>query len=166
MSLDTLTDLFVHELRDVLDAEKQIIKALPKMAKTAATEELKAAFEEHLEVTEKQVERLERIFQELGKPARAKKCLAMTGLMEEGSELMKEDADEQVMDAALIGAAQKVEHYEIAAYGTLATYAKQLGMEDAAALLEETLEEEKAADVKLSELADQINAEAQDVEDE
>ena len=166
MSLETLTDLFVHELRDVLDAEKQILKALPKMAKTAASDDLKAAFEEHLEVTQKQVERLEEVFKLLDKPARGKKCLATAGLLEEASELMKEDAAPEVMDAALIGAAQKVEHYEIAAYGTLATYAKQLGMEDAAALLEATLEEEKAADEKLSELAEQINAEAQDVEDE
>ncbi len=166
MSLQSLSDLFVHELRDVLDAEKRILKALPKMAKAASSEDLKAAFEEHREETEKQVERLETIFGQLGKPVRAKKCLAMTGIIEESTELMKEDADEQVMDAALIGAAQKVEHYEIATYGTLATYAKQLGMDDAAALLEETLEEEKAADEKLSELAGEINLEAQDVADE
>jgi ferritin-like metal-binding protein YciE len=166
MSLENLSDLFHHELRDTLDAEKQILKALPKMIKAASSEDLKAAFEEHLEVTETHVKRLEKVFSQIDKTARGKKCLAMAGIVEESGELMKEDADEQVMDAALIAAAQKVEHYEIATYGTLVAWAKQLGLEDAAALLEETLAEENEADDKLTELAAEINAEAQDVGDE
>jgi len=160
MSLASLEDLFLQELKDTYDAEKQILKALPKMAKAVESEELRAAMEEHHAVTEKQVERLEEIFQMLDKPARGKKCLAMEGLLKEGSELLKEDAEPAVLDAAIIAAAQKVEHYEIAAYGTLATYAEILGYEDAKELLGETLEEEKETDEALTEVASQINFEA------
>jgi ferritin-like metal-binding protein YciE len=161
MSVSTLEDLFLHEIKDIYDGEKRLLKALPKMAKAASSEELKAAFEEHLAVTEQQVARLEQIFADLGKPARGKKCMGMEGLIEEGSELMKEDAEEPVMDAGLIAAAQKVEHYEIATYGTLATYAKILGLDNAHKLLKATLAEEKETDEKLSELASQINFEAE-----
>lgn len=160
MSLASLEDLFLQELKDTYDAEKQILKALPKMAKAVESEELRAAIEEHHAVTEKQVERLEEIFQMLDKPARGKKCLAMEGLLKEGSELLKEDAEPAVLDAAIIAAAQKVEHYEIAAYGTLATYAEILGYGDAKELLGETLEEEKETDEALTEVASQINFEA------
>jgi ferritin-like metal-binding protein YciE len=160
MSLGTLEDLFLQEIKDIYDAEKQILKALPKMAKAVESEELRAAIEEHHTVTEKQVERLEEIFQMLGKPARGKKCAAMEGLLKEGSELLKEDADPAVLDAAVIGAAQKVEHYEIAAYGTLATFAEILGYEDAKELLGQTLEEEKETDETLTQVASQINYEA------
>jgi ferritin-like metal-binding protein YciE len=162
MSLDNLQDLFEDELKDVLSAEKQLVKALPKMAKGASSEELKAGFEEHLEQTKMHVDRLEQVFQLLDKTPRAKKCVAMEGLIEEGSELLKEDVEPDVMDAALIAAAQKVEHYEIATYGTLITWAKQLGLDEAAEILGQTLEEEKETDVKLTELAESgINAAAE-----
>jgi ferritin-like metal-binding protein YciE len=166
MSLASLEDVFLHELKDVYDAEKQILKALPKMAKGVESEELRAAFEEHRDVTEKQIERLEEIFEMIGKPARGKKCPAMEGLLKEGNELLKEDAEPQVLEAALIGAAQKVEHYEIAAYGTLATYAEILGYEDAKELLGQTLEEEKETDEKLSQIASEINFEAAEADEE
>ncbi len=162
MSAETLHDAFEEELKDVLSAEKQLLKALPKMAKAASNEDLAAGFEEHLEQTKGQIERLEKIFQMLDKTPRAKKCKAMEGLIEEGSEIMEEDAEPQVMDAMLIAAAQKVEHYEIATYGTLVTWARQLEMEDAAELLQQTLDEEKQTDVKLTELAEAgINAAAE-----
>jgi ferritin-like metal-binding protein YciE len=166
MSLSNLEDLFQHDLRDTLDAEKQILKALPKMAKACTSEELRAAFEEHKVVTEKQVERLETIFESLGKAARGKHCHGMEGLLKEGEEMIKEEEPSPVLDAALIGAAQKVEHYEIAAYGTLATYAKMLEMDDALALLAETLEEEKATDENLTALASEINMVAEQEEAE
>jgi ferritin-like metal-binding protein YciE len=166
MSMMTLDDLFLNELKDVYDAEKRITKALPKMAKAAETEELREAFEAHLEETRGQIERLERVFKMLDKPARAKKCAAMEGIIEEGKELMEEDAEPAVADAGLICAAQKVEHYEIAAYGTLVTWAKILGQDKIARLLEETLEEEKATDEKLTEIAGEINYEATDEEEE
>jgi ferritin-like metal-binding protein YciE len=166
MSLASLEDLFLQELKDIYDAEKQILKALPKMAKGVESEELRTAIEEHHAVTEKQVERLEEVFQMLDKPARGKKCVAMEGLLKEGSQLLKEDAEPQVLDAAIIAAAQKVEHYEIAAYGTLATYAEILGYEDAKELLGETLEEEKETDEALTEIASQINYEALEEGDE
>jgi ferritin-like metal-binding protein YciE len=154
--------LFVHELKDIYSAEKQLVRALPKMAKAASSADLKAAFEEHLEVTKAQVERLEEIFASLEIGSRGPKCEGMAGLIEEGSSLMEKDAEPAVLDAGLIASAQKVEHYEIASYGTLLTYARQLGHEDAAALLEETLAEEKETDVKLTELAEtEINAEAE-----
>jgi ferritin-like metal-binding protein YciE len=154
MSLQTLHDLFEDELKDILSAEKQLLKALPKMAKAATNEDLAAGFEEHLEQTKTHVERIEKIFELLDKAPRAKKCKAMEGLLEEGSDLMEEDAEPDVMDAALIGAAQKVEHYEIATYGTLVTWARQLEMEKAADLLQATLDEEKETDLKLTELAE------------
>jgi ferritin-like metal-binding protein YciE len=165
MSLASLEDLFVQELKDIYDAEKQILKALPKMAKATESEQLRAAIEKHHSVTERQVERLEEVFQLIDKPARGKKCVAMHGLLEEGSELLKEDAEPSVLDAAIIAAAQKVEHYEIAAYGTLATYAELLGYVGAKELLGQTLDEEKETDETLSQIASKINFEAVD-EDE
>jgi ferritin-like metal-binding protein YciE len=166
MSLANLKDLFLHELKDIYDAEKQIAKALPKMIKAVSSDELRSALEEHHGVTEKHVERLEQIFGQLGKPVRGKKCLGMEGLLKEGSDFLKEDAEDAVRDAGIIGAAQKVEHYEIAMYGTLATYAKLLEMEEASTLLEDTLAEEKEADETLSELASKINVEAEQEEGE
>jgi ferritin-like metal-binding protein YciE len=157
-----LEDLFLQELKDVYDAEKQILKALPKMAKAVDSEELRDALEHHHAVTETHVDRLERVFEMMEKPARGKKCAAMEGLLKEGSELLKEDAEPAVLDAAIIGAAQKVEHYEIAAYGTLATYAKLLGYGDAKELLGQTLEEEKQTDETLTGIASDINLEAAD----
>ena len=162
MKLESLQDLLVHELKDLYSAENQLVKALPKMAKAAESEDLKAAFEEHLEVTKTQVERLETIFEELGVSPKGKKCKAMEGLIEEGSELISEDGEASVKDAALIAAAQKVEHYEIAGYGCARTFAQLLGMEKAAELLQETLDEEGETDKKLTELAETvINVEAQ-----
>ncbi len=161
MALDSLRELLVDELRDLYDAEKQLLKALPKMAKGCSAPELRAAFEEHLEVTRGQVTRMERVFEALGEKARGKKCKAMEGLIEEGGELLEEDADPAVLDAALIGAAQRVEHYEMAGYGTVRTFAKLLGENQAAELLQETLDEEGEADKKLTELAETvINVEA------
>jgi ferritin-like metal-binding protein YciE len=153
MKLDTLENLFVHELKDLLSAEKQLVKALPKMAKGAASEALRTAFEEHLEQTKGHVERLEKIFQLLDKPARAEHCKAMEGLVEEGSDLLEEEGAPMVKDAALIGAAQRVEHYEISAYGTARTLAELLGKNEAVDLLQQTLDEEKETDEKLTELA-------------
>jgi ferritin-like metal-binding protein YciE len=153
MKMETLQDLYMDELRDIYDAENQLVKALPKMAKAATNDELKAAFEQHLEQTQEHVSRLERIFEELGEKPKGKKCEAMKGLVEEGKQMMEEDADEDVMDAALICAGQKVEHYEIASYGTLRTYAEMLGFDDQADLLQETLDEEKDTDENLTELA-------------
>ncbi len=161
MAMRTLEDLFLDELKDIYDSEKRITKALPKMAKAASTDELREAFQSHLRETEQQVKRLEQIFELLEKPARGKKCEAMEGLIEEGKELMEEDADEAVLDAGLICAAQKVEHYEMAAYGTLVTRSKILGYNRATKLLEQTLAEEKAADEKLTEVAGEINFEAE-----
>jgi ferritin-like metal-binding protein YciE len=153
----------VDELKDLYNAENQLVKALPKMAKAAASDELRTAFEEHLQETENQVERLETIFKQLDESPKGKKCQAMVGLIEEGKEMIDADAEDAVRDAALIAAAQKVEHYEIAGYGTVRTYAQLLGLEDAAQLLQETLEEEAAADEKLNDLSKNINAEAQSV---
>lgn len=167
MKIETLQELYLDELRDVYDAENQLLKALPKMAKTATNEELKAAFEQHLEQTQEHVSRLERVFEELGEKPKGKKCEAMKGLIEEGKGMMEEDMDEDVMDAALICAAQKVEHYEIATYGTLRTYAEMLGFDDQADLLQETLDEEKDTDENLTELAVScINLEAEEGESE
>jgi ferritin-like metal-binding protein YciE len=154
MSLDSLEKLFLEELKDVYNAEKQILRALPKMAKTAESPELKQAFTKHLKETEGQVQRLERIFRELGQAARGKKCKGMEGLLEEGKEVLEEDGEPAVIDAALIASAQRVEHYEIAAYGCLRTYAQLLGYSQAEQLLQQTLEEEEAADRKLTELGE------------
>jgi ferritin-like metal-binding protein YciE len=162
MSAKNLEELFLHELKDVLDAERQITKALPKMAKAAENEDLQAGFEEHLAQTEEQIGRLETIFQTLDKAARGKHCAGMEGLLTEGEEMMKELEAGPVRDAAMIGAAQKVEHYEIAAYGTLVEYAKLLGMDDAVELLHTTLEEEKQTDEKLTQVASEINLVAQE----
>jgi len=162
MKLQSLHDLYVEELKDLYSAENQLLKALPKMAKAATAEPLREAFEEHLEVTKQQVERLEKIFEALGKTPKGKKCVAMEGLIEEGSEMIqKKDIEPEVLDAALIAAAQKVEHYEMAGYGTVRTYAKLLGEDEAAELLQETLNEEGEADEKLTSLAEsQINLDA------
>ena len=164
MSLDSLQDLFLDGLKDIYDAEKQLLKALKKMVKSANSDELKEAFESHLQETEGQVERLEQVFETLGKAARGKKCAAMEGLVEEGSEIMSEDGAESVLDAALIGAAQKVEHYEIATYGTLSAWAKQMGEKEIVKLIEANLAEEKAADKKLSEIASALNFEANEAD--
>jgi ferritin-like metal-binding protein YciE len=162
MSLDTLESLFVAELKDLLSAEKQLLKALPKMAKGAASEALQAAFEEHLEQTKGQVERLEKVFKLVGKAPRAEHCKAMEGLIEEGADLLAEEGDPAVKDAALIGAAQKVEHYEISAYGTARTLAELLGLDKAVKLLQETLDEEKETDENLTKLAmSEINPQAE-----
>jgi ferritin-like metal-binding protein YciE len=154
MSLDSLEKLFVDELKDIYNAEKQITKALPKMAKAAESPELQQAFTKHLKETEGHIERLERIFQELGQAARGKHCKGMEGLIEEGKEKLEEEGEGAVIDAALIAAAQKVEHYEMAAYGCLRTYAQLLGHQQAAKLLEQTLAEEEATDKKLTELGE------------
>ena len=161
MELETLQELFVGELRDLYSAENQITKALPKMAKTATSEGLKKGFLEHLEQTKGHISRLEFIFVELDESPKGKKCKGMEGLLTEGSELMNEDAEPEVMDADLISAAQRVEHYEIAAYGTVRTYAELLGLKKAAKLLQETLDEEKETDQKLSGLAQAINVAAE-----
>lgn len=162
-----LNELFVEELKDILDAEKQLVKALPKMAKAATSEKLQGAFTEHLEQTKGQVERLEKVFQSLDVAARGKHCAAMEGLVEEGKEVIEDDLEDAVRDAALIGAAQKVEHYEIASYGTLIAHARLLGRDDAVSLLQETLDEEKQTDENLTELAEsEINIEAEAEEEE
>ena len=161
MSLDSLQSLFLNELKDVYHAEKQLLQALPRMAKAAESPDLQEAFTTHLKETEGQVQRLERIFKELGQAARGKRCKGMEGLIEEGKEVMQEDGEAPVIDAALIASAQRVEHYEIAAYGCLRTYAQLLGLENAARLLAETLAEEEAADEKLTAIGERsVNAEA------
>jgi len=162
MEMNNLQDLLVDELRDIYSAEKQILKALPKMAKKAWNPDLKSAFEEHLDQTEGHVDRLEQIFDQFGKKTTGKTCAAMKGLVEEGQEIMSEDMEEDTMDAALIAAAQKIEHYEIASYGTVRTWAKMLGEKDVVSLLQETLDEEGQTDKRLTKLAvSSINLEAQ-----
>ena len=153
MSITTMEDLFVNELRDLYHAEKQILKALPKMRRAASSELLRQAFDTHLEETRGQLEKLEQVFALLDLGRRARRCEAMEGLITEGNEVIEEIEDPQVRDAGLIVAAQKVEHYEIAGYGSVIAMARQLGREDAAALLEAILRQEKATDRKLSELA-------------
>lgn len=161
MKLNTLEDLFVHELKDLYSAENQLVKALPKMAKASSNQELKGGFEGHLKQTKEHVARLERIAEQLGKKLAGHKCKAMEGLVEEGAELIGEDAEDAVRDAGLIGAAQRVEHYEMAGYGTARALAKQLGHNDIAKILGQTLQEEKETDEKLTELAESsVNAEA------
>ena len=157
----TLDDLFLDTLKDIYYAERQILKALPKMAKAATSPELKAGFEQHHTETEGQVERLQQVFEILGKPARGKTCDAILGILEEGKEIMDEYKGAVALDAGLVAAAQAVEHYEIARYGTLVTWAKQLGHNDIAELLSATLEEEKSTDSKLTKLATSaVNAKA------
>jgi ferritin-like metal-binding protein YciE len=161
MELASLRELFVEQLQDLYSAENQIVKALPKMIKAANSEQLKAGFQEHLRQTEQQVKRLEQIFDRLDEDAEGKKCKGMEGLLKEGEELMKEDAAPEVLDAGLISAAQHVEHYEIAGYGTVRTYAELLGDQEAVRLLQSTLDEEKETDVKLTKLASKINVQAE-----
>lgn len=161
MTITTFDDLFLHTLKDVLYAERKILKALPKMEKNATSEKLKAALSSHKDETEDQILRLEEVFDLLGKPARGAKCDAMLGLLEEAEGLMSEIEDPETMDAAIISLAQAVEHYEIARYGTLVQWAKQLGHTKAADLLKETLDQEYAADKALSKLAEtKVNAAA------
>lgn len=160
MKANSLRELYLGELRDLYDAEHQIIKALPKMISKTSSDELKSALTEHLEVTRQQAERLEQIFQNMGEKAKTEKCHGVEGVIKEGGELLKETDDEDVRDAAIISAAQKVEHYEIASYGTVRTWASLLGEQEAADLLEQTLNEEKEADEKLNEIAESVNIEA------
>ena len=155
--MENLADLFYEELRDVLSAERQLIKALPKMAKKCNSEELRAAFEKHLAETEAQAERVERAFEDTGKAARAKTCEAMKGLITEAESMMKEKGSPEVMDAALIACAQKVEHYEIATYGTLCTWAEALGYTSALDLLKQNINEEENTDKALTQLSKTIN---------
>jgi ferritin-like metal-binding protein YciE len=166
MQKDSLRELYIDELRDLYNAETQLVKALPKMAKGAANEQLREAIEDHLRETSEHVSRLEQIFEQLGEKPSGKKCLGMEGLVKEGSETLKEDFSEAVKDAAIIGAAQRVEHYEMAGYGTVKAFAELLGEDEHISLLEQTLEEEKMADQKLSQLAEQINPQAAQAEGE
>ncbi len=156
MELNDLQDLYTSELKDLYSAENQILKALPAMIKAASSDELKSAFEEHLSQTEEQVKRLETIFGKLGEKPSGKVCHGMQGVIEEGKEMIKEDATPEVKDAGLISAAQRVEHYEMAGYGSVRTYADMLGDKDAAKLLQTTLEEEAQTDKKLSQLANSL----------
>jgi len=153
MKMRTLQDLFVHEIKDLYSAEKQLLKALPKMAKAATNEELRTGFETHLAETEEHVNRLEAIMEALEIPNRGPKCKAMEGLLEEGQEVLDAEMEDDVRDAALIAAAQRVEHYEIAGYGCARTFAEQLGHGESARRLQETLDEEKATDEKLTQIA-------------
>ncbi|MBC5991579.1 YciE/YciF ferroxidase family protein [Pontibacter cellulosilyticus] len=162
MKLNNLKDLLIHELKDIYNAEQQITKALPKMIKECSSDKLKQAFQDHLQVTEKQIQRLEKVFDMIGEKATGEKCKAMEGIIKECESMMSERADKSVMDAALIACAQRVEHYEIAAYGTVRTYANQLGMRDVVQQLEMTLEEEKQTDALLTQIAEQaVNIKAE-----
>ena len=160
MKIENLRDLWIDELKDLYHAENQILKALPRMAKAAVDDTLQSAFEDHLEQTRGHVKRLEQVFDLIDVPAKGKPCKGMAGIIAEGKEMLDMDLPEPVGDAALIAAAQRVEHYEIAAYGTVRTYAEILGETDAAELLEATLNEEKETDETLSEIAEQVNPEA------
>jgi ferritin-like metal-binding protein YciE len=172
MKIENLEQLLIEELKDVYDAEKQLVRALPKMAKAANSEELREAFTDHLEQTKTHVQRLEQAFEMLGAKAKGKSCAGMKGLIEEGQEVMDQDATEELLDCALIGAAQRVEHYEIAAYGTARTFAERLGHDDVAELLQQTLTEEEEADEKLTGISETLlenvegSAEAEEEEDE
>jgi len=161
MAKGSLRELYIDELRDLYSAETQLTKALPKMAKASSNSELREAFEEHLRQTSEQVSRLEEIFDMLGEKPTGKKCLGMEGLVKEGAETMREEYEGAVMDASIIGAAQRVEHYEIAGYGTAREFAQILGEDEHVSLLEQTLEEEKQTDQKLTQLAEEINPQAQ-----
>lgn len=161
MKIKSLDNLFIHELKDLYSAEKQMVQGLQKLAKKASREELRAAFEQHLEETRGQVERLEKIFAELDWSPRGEKCEGMAGLIQEAEGVMEDTEDPDVLDAALIAAAQKQEHYEISGYGTARTYAQMLGNQEAARLLQQTLDEESAADERLNKLAEgMVNWEA------
>ncbi|HEY4739048.1 MAG TPA: ferritin-like domain-containing protein [Candidatus Acidoferrales bacterium] len=166
MEQNSLKELYIDELKDLYNAENQLVKALPKMAKAAESDELRKGFEEHLEQTRGHVSRLETIFKGLDESPKGKKCKGMEGLIEEGSEMISEHDESEMRDAGLISAAQRVEHYEIAGYGCVKTYASLLGFDDAVKLLEQTLEEEKETDQKLTELAENINVEAMSGEDD
>jgi ferritin-like metal-binding protein YciE len=161
-----LKKLYIDELKDLYNAENQLVKALPKMAKAASSDELRQGFEDHLEQTKGHVQRLERIFQGMGESPKGKKCKGMEGLIEEGSEAMEEGYEGSVLDAALIGAAQRVEHYEIAGYGTVSSIAETLGESDHVSVLKQTLEEEEQTDAKLTELAGLINTQANEIGEE
>ncbi len=161
MKLNSMEDLFIDQIRDLYNAEGQLLKALPKMIKTASSPELRSALEHHLKETEGHVRRLEEIFEKCNLRARGKTCEGMKGLIEEGSEVLSADGEPAVLDAALIAAGQRVEHYEMAGYGCAQTFAKMLGKQEAADLLGQTLQEEKAADQKLTEIAEHmVNQEA------
>jgi ferritin-like metal-binding protein YciE len=160
MSVDTVEKLFVGELKDLYSAENQITKALPKMAKAATSSELRAAFESHLKETQGQIQRLDRVFEILGRTPGGKSCKAMKGLLEEGAEVMEETAAGEILDAAMISAAQRVEHYEIAGYGSVRAYAELLGQSEIARLLQQTLEEEGTADKKLTQISKKVNSQA------
>ena len=159
MKIECLRDLYAEQLKDLYNAEQQLIKALPKMAKAASSEELRAAFESHLEETRQHAQRIETIFEQMGEKARGKKCKAMEGLVAEAGEVIEEDMENSIKDAALIAAAQRVEHYEIAGYGCVRAYATKLGEDEAATLLSQTLEEEKEADKALNDIAEELSLE-------
>lgn len=159
--MESIRELLIEELADLYDAEKQLVKALPKMAKAASNEQLREAFENHLEQTRGHVQRLEQVFELMDKKAKGKPCAAMKGLVQEGKETMEEDLSDGLMDSAIICAAQKVEHYEIAGYGTVSAWARSLGLDEAAGLLEETLAEEKEADEKLTQVGGEVFTEAE-----
>jgi len=166
MKIENLQELFIHELKDIYSAEKQLTKALPKMAKACTNDELRTALEDHLEETEEQVSRLETIFADFEESTRGAKCAGMEGLIEEGKKALEEDMEDDVRDCAIICAAQRVEHYEIAAYGCARTFAEQLGHTEAAELLQQTLDEEKAADEKLTQIAmSSVNVDAEEPEE-
>lgn len=165
MKENHLKHLYVEELKDLFSAENQLLKALPKMAKASTSEDLRAGFEEHLAQTREHVARLEKIFKALGETPGGKKCKGMAGLIEEGAEMIAEDPDPEELDAGLISAAQRVEHYEIAGYGCVSAYAKLLGEDRALSLLKQTLDEEKETDKKLTQLSGRINVEAADSEE-
>jgi ferritin-like metal-binding protein YciE len=160
MPKESLRELYVNELKDLYSAETQLVKALPKMAKASSNAELRKGFEEHLRQTSEHVSRLEQIFEALGEKPTGKKCVGMEGLVKEGAETISEDYEDALMDAAIIGAAQRVEHYEIAGYGTVRAFAELLGENEHVSLLDQTLEEEKETDEKLTQLAEQINSQA------
>ena len=162
MPKGSLRELYIDELKDLYSAETQLTKALPKMAKASSNAQLRQAFEEHLRQTSEHVSRLEQLFEMLEEKATGKKCLGMEGLVKEGAETIQEDYEDAVMDAAIIGAAQRVEHYEIAGYGTAREFARLLGEDQHISLLEQTLEEEKQTDEKLTQLAEEINPQAQE----
>ncbi|HTS06248.1 MAG TPA: ferritin-like domain-containing protein [Candidatus Eisenbacteria bacterium] len=164
MPNESVRQLYIDELRDLYNAETQLVKALPKMAKASSNDELRQAFEEHLRQTSEHVSRLEQIFEMLDEKPTGKKCLGMEGLVKEAAETMKEDYEDAVMDSGIIGAAQRVEHYEIAGYGTVRTLAELIGENEHVTLLEQTLEEEKQTDQKLTELAEDINQQSMDTE--